>query len=66
MLASNRIENSLQPYSIPQFSIVKRDIEGFITELQGFHRKKQQNSKLIDVIVIGMRKSPVLKETGLF
>jgi hypothetical protein len=39
MLAVNRIENSLQPYPIPQFSIEKRDIEGFITELQGFHEQ---------------------------
>ena len=37
MLPAIRMENSLQPYSIPQFSIEKRDIEGFITELQGFH-----------------------------
>jgi SRSO17 transposase len=37
MLPAIRTENSLQPYSIPQFSIEKRDIEEFITELQGFH-----------------------------
>jgi len=39
MLPANRIENILQPYEIPKFSMEKRDIEEFITELQGFHEQ---------------------------
>ncbi len=35
MLSMNRIEHDL--YSIPKFSIDKRDIQGFIEELKGFH-----------------------------